>query len=83
MIDADYHTKTDKDGNVIIDFSGLFLKNKDGKYFFGKGRHNKEEISKSHIVYLDWVANKSNFNNSTKYAAQKFINWLNNRVVTA
>jgi DNA polymerase-3 subunit epsilon len=77
---ADYHTKTDKDGNVMIDFSGLFLKTKENKYVYGKGKHKGEQISSDNMDYLIWVNGKSNFNENTKYVAGKLIEWLNRKI---
>lgn len=73
---GDIDSKTDNDGNIMIDFSGLFLKDKNGNYFFGKGKHKDQILSLEQKDYFDWVINTSNFNNNTKYVASELLRWL-------
>jgi len=73
---ANIDCKTDSNGNTIIDFSGMFMRNKDGDIIFGKGKHNGEKISKENINYINWLIEKSNFNNSTKGIAKTIRDWF-------
>jgi len=68
--------KTDSKGNIIIDFSGMFLRNKDGDIIFGKGKHNGEKLSQENIGYVNWIITTSNFNNSTKGVAKIIKDWF-------
>jgi len=77
--DGDYHTKTDKEGNVIIDFAGVFIKTTSNKFIFAKGKHKGEEVSMSSSSYLDWIFNKSTFNNNTKFVAKKLYDYINQK----
>lgn len=74
--DGDFHTKTDKEGNVAIDFSGVFIKTTNGKFLFAKGKHKGEEVSDGNSPYLDWIFNKSTFNNNTKFVAKKLYDYI-------
>ena len=73
---ANIDCKTDSNGNTIIDFSGMFMRNKEGDIIFGKGKHNGEKISKENISYINWLIEKSNFNNSTKGIAKTIRDWF-------
>jgi len=77
--EASQDCKTDSKGNIIIDFSGMFLRNKDGDIIFGKGKHNGEKLSKDNIGYVNWLITSSNFNNSTKNVAKIIKNWFDKK----
>jgi len=61
--------RSDKNGNQIVDFSGLFsIRN--GEYYYNIGK-NKDQRVIEDMGYLDWVIKKSTMASNTKFAAFK------------
>lgn len=75
LMNGDDDTKKDNQGNIVIDFSGLFLKTPKGDFIFGKGKHKDEVLDGNNIDYINWVIDKSTFNNNTKYVATQLRDW--------
>lgn len=75
LLNGDDDTKKDNNGNIVIDFSGLFLKTPKGDFIFGKGKHKDEIINGNNIDYITWVIDKSTFNNNTKFVAKQLHDW--------
>lgn len=79
LTDANDLVRKDDKGNTAIDFSGLFVKTTDNKYIYGLGKHKGKRVDENGetMGYLSWVIDKSTFNNSTKFVAEKIRKWLN------
>lgn len=64
-------SRQDKDGNQLLDFSGLFEKRADGKIYYGFGKNKGMEIYND-VQYLEWIYTKSNFDENVKVLAEVF-----------
>lgn len=65
-----------KDGMQNVDFSGLFLHQKDN-FYYAHGKHKGQKIDKSNVSYLDWML-KADFTYATKSVA----NMIKKRIET-
>lgn len=57
--------RSNKDGEMILDLSGWFKKDKNGEIQYGRGKYKDSPI-KDNIDYLDWIVNKSDIENNSR-----------------